>query len=95
MAKANRTLYLDIVSIVMIVIILMAVFIYVPTSQSYTVPDQYGATGLNTTIHTSLSCQTFGIGEVNIHGVGNEWSNNCNIPSTVFIPNPNHINGTS
>ena len=64
------------------------------------VPDQYGSAGLDTTIHASLSCQTIGLGEVSIHGValvwtGNEWSNNCKVPSQVHIPNPRHINATS
>ncbi|MHB2035838.1 MAG: hypothetical protein ACYCPW_03735 [Nitrososphaerales archaeon] len=98
MAKANKAISLGVVSLV--AIILIAVFLFVPISQSYSVPNQYGPAGLNTTIHTSLSCQTIGLGEVSIHGVallwtGNEWSNNCKVPSHVFIPNPNHINATS
>lgn len=92
----NRAVSLGAVSLV--AIILLAVFFLVPISQSYTVPNQYGPAGLNTAIHTSLSCQTIGLGEVSIHGTtwsGNEWSNSCIIPSHVFIPNPNHINATS
>lgn len=95
LAKENRAISLGAISLIAIAIILTVVFFLVPTSQSYAVPDQYGPAGFYTTIHTSLSCQTLGLGEVNIHGVGNEWSNNCNLPSHVQIPNPRHINSTS
>ena len=75
------------VSLVIIVVaIFLVVFFLVPISQSYTVPAQYGPAGLHTTIHTSLSCQALGIGEVNIDGIGSVWSNSCNIPSHVHHP---------
>ena len=93
LVKANKAIYLGIVSI--IAIIFVEVFFLVPISQSYTVPNQYGPAGFYTTIHTSLSCQMLGFGEVSIHGIGNVWSNACNVPSHVHIPNPRHINATS
>ena len=89
----NKAVSLGIIIFAAIAAIL-AVFFLVPTSQPYVVPGQYGPAGFNTTIHTSLSCQMLGFGEVNIHGIGSEWSNNCNVPSHVHIPNPRHINAT-
>ncbi len=82
---------------VVAIVLLLAFFFFVPFSQSFIVPNQAGFAGGKTTIHTSLSCQAFGIGEASFSGlqyVGNQWSNNCESPSQMTIPNSRHINGT-
>ncbi|HYB04451.1 MAG TPA: hypothetical protein VED17_08315, partial [Nitrososphaerales archaeon] len=78
------------------VLVLVGFFFLVPFSPSIVVPSQAGPRG-NTTIHTSLSCQTLGIGEASFSGSeynGNQWLGACENTSHIIIPNPRHINGT-
>jgi hypothetical protein len=96
-AEKKRSTIIYLVAVVAIVLFL-AFFFLVPFSQAYIVPNQAGPAGLKTTIHTSLSCQVFGTGEVSFSGltfVGNQWSNKCKNPSQMNIPNPRQINATA